>query len=59
MWTVSYEKNNFFRNEEDGNSSTCCGRLEDWRKVESSYGEMKYIPGDWKIEERMNLLILK
>jgi len=34
-------------------------RLEDWRKDESSYVEIDYIPGDWKIEERMNLLMMR
>jgi len=29
-------------------------RLEDWRKDKSSYGEMDYIPGDWKIREGMD-----
>jgi len=30
-------------------------RFEDWRKDESSYVKMDYIPGDWKIGEGMLL----
>jgi len=33
--------------------------LEDWRKDGSSYGEMNYIPGDWKIGERRSLLMMR
>jgi len=29
-------------------------RFEDWRKDESSYVKMDYIPGDWKIGEGMD-----
>jgi len=34
-------------------------RFEDWRKDESSYVKMDYIPGDWKIGEGMSLLMMR